>query len=306
MLKKCVMILLLTILTVFQPTAIFAQTALREARPERFAFGNEDDYDYTNPDLKRVESFQYGMFVGAEEYSYDLNGKKTEIKHIDSQGEDNYKTCYSYSDTGLLLGITEYSFRSGGMSSQKVFEYTLDGKPRIFSEYLYDFEGNEMPTDKREFFYDQKGILVEYKVYDENNEVRIDGMVDADAYGTIHSINWNNSQGQPTFSEYWEYDERNDITMYSNTQADGSYTYSYSYQYDDTGRLIRRDFSGEDQHYSLYSYDEKGNLIRRADFSSDGHLGASYEFDYDVNGNLIEKRELDYSGMVITQWIYIY
>lgn len=296
-------IIMFSLLLICQCFSVIAETNIPEAQVDRFLYGNEDNLEYSAPGLKHVDVYQYGTFGYAIDYQYDSHGRKTETLYIDSLGENNYKTLYNYSDEGLLVEVEDYSYREGKITSRKEIEYTDDGKPKLVLDYLTPMDGAEYLCSKNEYYYDNNGVFTEVKVYDED-QLRLEGVVSADDSGVVYSITWSNPEGNPAYQQYWEYDERKEIVSYTYQSTD--YNYNYFYSYNESGKLAGADYFGYEHHYSVYSYDVGGNITKRQDYSGDDQPTSSYEYDYDLNGNLIEKRELDYSGVVLTKWVYTY
>ncbi len=192
----------------------------------------------------------------------DIEGKITKIITPEKR-----EIGFLYYDSGFIKTITnhdkkmiEYTYIGNNLSSVK----DIDGN--TFS-FIYDSNGYLAQIEKP----DGSTVNITYELQNKNKD-----------YLTTSTTN------EEGFSEYFEYDLENNLTVYKSHTGLKEYIY-----YDDLHRTIKEiDSKGNT---TLYTYDDIGNLHSRT------YNGTATMFAYDDRGNKIQELYSDGSKKT---WVY--
>lgn len=208
-------------------------------------------------DLLLEEMKMYGDDTGERStYSYDTEGKLTEIVHYDEEGVLAHREELNYSS-------------DGGVSLRK----RMDAEGRILEETVFQKADDGMTIEQREF--SPEGNLQTLSV------------TKVDAAGNELSTKQSTSEGKLVSAIYSTYDERGNAVerVYKDF-----YSKTVRSVYDDADRLVSQelfDGSGLLLRKHLYEYDEKGQLGAEQVFEMDAsgggrdkHYGTRYEYEH--------------------------
>ena len=192
-------------------------------------------------------------------YSYDTEGKPTQVVRFDKNG-------------GLTAEFYEnVTYNSVGLVSTGVDGYALNGT-KYTDRYTYAYDALQRLSV---MYYGQNGAANRYTyAYDglsrvTNRTLTYDGL-------TV-------SQNYTYAVETGSFGESETGRIESVTQTIGSTTTTYTYTYDDRGNITHIYVNG--QHWYSYEYDNLNQLVRE----NDAWVYVTYTYSYDDAGNLLTK-----------------
>ncbi|MCD7885312.1 MAG: TIR domain-containing protein [Lachnospiraceae bacterium] len=241
-------------------------------------------------------------------YSYDKQGRVTDIFYYDEQGNlrsggyyasEHYE--YVSEDSDLTRRI-EYLDSQGAPSmdglSYASIEYEYDENGNLLQEATYDIYGQLCMSDwkgyaKIKWSYDAYGNVISYSYYDENDQLFC-----SDVYGCAMEYDEFDASGKLISAAF--YDENGCLTR---KDAENYYFAAVVYEYDSNGNcssiayydehnqlmipegiwyaVKKTEYSAGNQLLSVGYYDEYGRL-------SSGPDGLALEvYEYDANGYVI-------------------
>ena len=169
-------------------------------------------------------------------------------------------------------------FEGSGCSEKKVIHEFYDPNDRLIKlvaegggtiEHEYDYNGDGVSDERREYEYDPKGrIIIRLMVYTPNNLTRANEFWEYEY----------DSNGRKTKSIVQRYDSNNkEVMSGGDYDGDGVFDDECEYEYDPKGRIMR-----------LRVYNPN-NLTRRNEV---------WEYEYDSNGNPnLNIKDLNIKGM---------
>jgi hypothetical protein len=266
-----------------------------------------ESYSYNNNNqITEYKIIRNGKVISHTINSYD-DGKLIIKKVIDDFGRSTI-TDYTYNEDGYLI---KEEWRGGEGYGKVNYEYDNEGNMIVEERINYTEQIIDDEYYRVEISYDDEGkvikevaveshgieIITEY-TYNENDKIV--------KIITIDSTGWENET-------VYTYDENGNVLSEIYTSSDGVYSNLY-YAYNDNGQLIKKysETSGEDQSLFFastlekYEYDDEGRLIKKEihDIMKSSMLNNIDEnitetYTYDENGNLIEKNIKYESGKSI-------
>ncbi|UCD92483.1 MAG: hypothetical protein JSV43_00700 [Methanobacteriota archaeon] len=287
--------------------------------------GNRMEFDYDEASqLKKIWYPETGHY---QEYTYDENGNVHSIsKH---EFSEYFDIVNSYDNRDRL--ISQYIENNGGSvgySGFLYFDYDDVGNLEqmtypdgYFVTYEYD------PYERAELVKDNLGVTIAELTYDEDDAIREitineNGVTSSFSYDSVRRLQRIRVQDDiippNTFLDMnYQYYDNGDVNYITTPD------YVEEYQYDELGRLVRYDRSGDVTKLVQYEYDSIGNRMEVNDL--DTGLSTYYydpynrvsgvdtdlppermvTFQYDLNGNLVLK-EVDVQGYDPVLWTYNY
>ena len=243
-------------------------------------------------------------------YKYDANGRKIEVKEIDTNGKEQ-KTVYEYDENGNMTLYMKYN-QSNELTEKRIWEYDASGN-EVFFELWGRSWGEFGVTSRARSTYDSNGKKILYVVYDkdDNVTVKIEYAYDDDSR-LIYMITYDengdiagreeytyNSDGQYIFYESYERYESYESGIFKRGVAEydgkGRETLSETYMRIDGGEEFL-------QNKITCEYDKYGNTILKTEYNNYKGSGSRYgetteEYEYVL--------EYDEDGIVIKRTTYL-
>lgn len=174
--------------------------------------------------------------------------------------EDTIITNFTYAENGQLLKEEKFNFSE---VLQGFTNYEYDGDKKIKEELYWTNGGSEPPylAATTQFEYDSSGNLIKsstsglwcvYVAYEYSDSL------------LIKESRFNCWLGANNIDSYidYEYDDIGRKIKENHFQANGSFSHSYAYDYEN-GRLSKKHtFAGSEESVFEYEYDSNGNLTK--------------------------------------------
>ena len=293
--------------------------------------------------VEQIAYDQFGKLASRSTYEYDESGNMIGEKSFDAEGNPVQSLQYEYDERGNQVRIIGFN-AAGNMTD--IREQIFDGNGNVTSSAVYDSSGKLIETLLSEFtadgyslssaIYDGDGNYLggtEYEYY-ENGEIR---KISSFERGRVltHTEEYYPERGKyKSFIDYMDgkpykgmqYDENGNATEIDNSAqfvpSDATPDTPFipdppetpkeriDEEYDDQGRLIRRDVTDSSGHReaTVYIYDKKGDYIQyliyddknqvidAKDYNANGKLCSHSQYQYDAWGNETEALHLDEAG----------
>jgi len=214
------------------------------------------------------------------------------------------------SDEGME--VPQYAKPKGAVKVEKFFNSLEAENPVRFNEYKYDAKGNPVRID----YFEYPDFMYSYvqKEYDLQNRVREEAIyvwqIDKMAKGTTSMYEYENDKlvktsfynHNETFSgeHTFEYDEQGNQIKISVYQLIGGLIAYYNFEYKDNHLFRELHYEGGDLIRAYeYQYDKSGRLVKRffladvADTQDWVQSGVDQEYFYDEQGKLIKMIQYD-------------
>jgi len=260
----------------------------------------------TKPQVKLVERVTENFGI-VERYKYDDQGRLiekiektggdttamiiTEVENYDQRGNVIVWTCHKSRGAGQFAKpayayrhIYDYEYDEQGRIVKKTIS---SGDPDSRSPYS-ELKRERSTTDEME--YDENGNLTKVVHKESNGKVRKVTEYEYDRQGRKTRMLYSDLLEPSSFSngsiKNYEYDEAgNLIKITSGNKIRGETYGSVKMEYDEKGRMIRRESNEKDD---SWEYDEQGRIARHTfrDKLKDKE-GFSVDYEYDEHGNCI-------------------
>lgn len=210
------------------------------------------NYHYNKIDrLSEIKTIYSDRSIETKEFIYNAKNQITEINFYDKKNKLFWKDKYSYDDNGLK-SITKYS-GDGKYNDKKSFKW--DSQSRMIAEYSHDkkeelsefiyseydkngnlivqkegliFGGTDIPSDKTDFTYNSKNLLVKK----------------ATLYDTSKNL----------YQFFYTYDANGNVIKEEKKESNPvkiSIIEQCSYTYDSNGNWLTKLIENEDKEYTL-------------------------------------------------------
>ena len=200
---------------------------------------------------------------------------------------------YSYDSQGRIVSHTKQR-ADGSVSFRRETAYDQDGN--LSSLRIYDGNGRLSYGEERSYqdallaekiLVSPEGSVLQRRSYEYENGVLL-GKSSYDAYGNLLQYIRFTPNGQALYWEVYEYNEQQQVTLFTRYSADRQPDYWREYVYDENGLELSRtryNSSGEATDRSEYEYDQQGRLLGQKQFDSTGELNTQTEFAYNEDGS---------------------
>lgn len=202
----------------------------------------------------------------AETYTYDADGRKKKIVHIDPE--------LSSGDCRRIFGVdgTDAAFTSPGATSITSI-YDEHGRP---TGHLFHNSGGELITHV-DLRYDERGNLVEEVCSQQKLPPEILAHASPEQLEVIRMLF--------IFRRHHRYDEQNRRIETSSNMAPNDFDRE-TLAYNDHGDLIT---TISESSHTEYAFGEEGTLTPKPDSTRSHRSETQFRYQYDPNGNWIEK-----------------
>ena len=217
-------------------------------------------YEYDENGKISVETRKNEYGESKTVYKYDANGRKIEVKEIDTNGKEQ-KTVYKYDANGRKIEVKEID--ANGKEQKTVYEYDENGKKTLEMKYN---KSNEL-TEKCIWEYDASGNKVFFEL-------------SGRSYGEFGV----ESRERST------YDANGKRILYVIYDKDDNVTEKTECAYDDHGNEIlmaKYDRNGNVLNKTERKFDDDSRLIYMIVYDENGDITIQDEYTYNSNGQYI-------------------
>ncbi|MBR5780004.1 MAG: hypothetical protein IKY21_05230 [Clostridia bacterium] len=237
-------------------------------------------------------------------YKYDANGRKIEVKETDTNGKEQ-KTVYEYDENGNKTLEMKYN-QSNELTEKRIWEYDASGNT-VFFERSGRSNGEFGVTSRTRSTYDANGKKILSVIYDKDDNVRekTEYAYDDDSR-LIYMITYDEN-GDITIQDEYKYNSDGQDIFYEGYKS-GIFTRIVA-EYDGKGRetlseTYKRIDGGEEflKNKITSEYDKYGNTILKTEYNNYKEFGSQYgetteEYEYVL--------EYDEDGIVIKRTTYL-
>lgn len=191
-------------------------------------------YDFDENGVLTAERMYYETSTDYIETTYNEAGLQTSYLIYSGDGTVSAGQHFEYDENNNLLKVTSHYESESATDMEYTYDYNEDG--RIAMQYQ-KFVGQDTPMVSTEYIYGEDGTLVKQNLYYSAGELGAVKMYDAQG-NLLSFVNY--SMGEVDAYEYYEYDEKGNITKhtYANLMTDGEVVLEYVNEYDENGNLI--------------------------------------------------------------------
>lgn len=189
-------------------------------------------YQYDENGKISVETRKNEYGESKKVYKYDANGRKIEVKEIDTNGKEQ-KTEYAYDENGNKTLEMKYN-KSNELTEKRIWEYDASGNT-VFIELSGPSKGEFGVESRTRSTYDANGKKILSVIYDKDDNV--------------------------TGKTEYAYDDHGNEILMAQYDRSGNVYYKTEKKFDDDSRLIY-----------MIVYDENGDIASQEEYTynSDG------------------------------------
>ncbi len=223
--------------------------------------------------IEKGEIIQDSSYHYGNNYIIKFNEKGDEIEinnyNSNSEGSLFYKVINKYDETGNR--IEENWYKSDGSLDRK-YIYKYDEKGNIIEEKKYYSDGNMAwgYSDK----YNEKGKKIKRKFYDKHNgSLSSKGTYSYNEKGNMIEFKVYEPDGSLSFKSTFRYDEKGNRIEENVYKSDGSLLQKITYKYNEKGNRIEENVYKSDRSLDFkitlkYKFDKMGNWIKKIEFKN--------------------------------------
>ena len=273
--------------------------------------GHEIQYTYTYADGSKGYSYNY---------SYDASGRESHTVAYDADGIlQYYNINYVYDQDNHLISYTRlnpdksvqsyyhadwkdgirigYEYRD--QNQQLIGKYEDDP---VYGDTLYSMSVSNGSKTENIYTYADNGYKLEYVTSGKRNSKSI---FEYDIYERYQRIDEYNESGRKTSYSVYQYDSSGNATSkYYSLSEDGSYRVRDYNEKNQLTKFSEYSAQGELTGYEITEYNQQGKRIKETEYTADGKIESYTLYEYDSQGR--DKQKIEYYPSGAKHWVTQY